>query len=162
MNTGVGPAVRRASFDAAPSAIAGVTGPSPLARTVSVSPATAGCDGRPKIDPPGPAIEPSELNANACPEVLYTPGAIGAVATLKAGVRAPLTAATTFASRLISHGTCALICRVETNESRAGIPLNVTETPAIESGSDPPLLATPVAGPSPAPKIVTSDPGATG
>src|ERR1700685_1049026 len=132
MNTGVGPAVRRTSPETAPSEIEGLTGPSPLARTVSVSPAAAGCDRTLRIDPLGPEIVPSELNASACPEMLYTAGAIGAVWTLKAGIRAPLTSTTTFASPLISHGTCALICRAETNESGAGIPLKVTETPATE------------------------------
>ena len=65
MNTGVDPAVRTISLDGMPSAIEGVTGPRPLASTISVSPDAAGCDGIPRINPFGPAIVPSELKAKA-------------------------------------------------------------------------------------------------
>ena len=67
------------SDDAAPSSIGESTAPKPVASTIRVSPALAGCVVYPVIDPAGAAMELSALIAMAFPTpggILKMPGAL--------------------------------------------------------------------------------------
>src|SRR5947209_1750160 len=109
--------LRRASKDAAPVQIVGLTAPKPVASTMMVSPGRAGCVAMPGREPSGAASDPSALIAMACPVpncVLKIPGETAPTVARRTGV-------IPFALTLISalppgtvHGTWKLICLGDT------------------------------------------------
>src|SRR5689334_3409659 len=153
---------RKASEDAAPLAMAGVTRPRPVPKMIIVSPTFAGRVAIPGIEPAGAARLPSGLIAIAGPTpncVLNIPGE--SPATVARNVADTAAFAVTMMSAGPNgtvQGTCRLICVEETNSKGAGTPPMVAETPPSESGNGIDEACT-LAEASPVPKSEASPPG---
>src|SRR5450631_1148460 len=94
----------------------------------------------PGIEPPGAAMLPSGLIATAMLPIAKIPGENGPTCTLCGGYAWLSLVTTTLAVPAVplestSHGNCALICPLETNNKGAGTPLNVTLTLPSEVAS---------------------------
>src|SRR5258706_7917034 len=116
----------------APSTIGGSTGPRPVANSIIVSPAAAGCEETPGREPAGPTIEPSSFVAIACsvPRLkLKSAGANGSTSTAIGCDATPARLTTTFVCPgAAPQGTCALIRLSDTNTSGAAVPPIITES----------------------------------